>query len=255
MKEFSCPQRFANVNAARIHRKPVVGTLRRGTLRAARHSQNITGLGPLETKYLRDKVTPVPGVRQFGVVPPLISQAGGEEMLRWLDSSPAVKTVHVSVGTMAPTRLRFGKSIIDAILRFGARVLWAAPQCPWGPETRYPPEKVRWEKWAPQPRVLAHPTVTAFVTHAGTGAIQEALWFAKPVVCIPLLWDQPYNAWVAQQLGFGVKLDKRRITSSAVHGALCDVHTTSFANAASALSAEIRSLSGGEQVTEYLATL
>jgi UDP:flavonoid glycosyltransferase YjiC (YdhE family) len=219
-----------------------------------RTSRISTGLGPLETKYLANKDRD-DEILQFGAVAPLAGQQECAEILQWLDAPGATKTLYVSFGTMAPTGVAFGRSIVEAALRFGARVLWASPHCPWGSHPSYPSDKVRWEKWLPQPRVLMHPSVTAFLTHAGSGALQEALWSGKPVVCIPLMWDQPYNAWVARKLGFGCVVDKQHVTTETVLNALLTVHSAATIANASSLGAEMRSLAGAEAVTAYFLSL
>lgn len=48
--------------------------------------------------------------------------------------------------------------------------------------------------WAPQNDVLGHPRVQAFVSHGGINSLYEAAFHAKPLVTIPLEFDQLDNA-------------------------------------------------------------
>ena len=48
--------------------------------------------------------------------------------------------------------------------------------------------------WAPQNDILGHPSVKAFVTHAGSNGLYEAAYHGKPVVSVPLMNEQPDNA-------------------------------------------------------------
>jgi MGT family glycosyltransferase len=56
----------------------------------------------------------------------------------------------------------------------------------------------------PQPALL--PMVDAVITHGGNNTVTECLHFGKPMVLLPLFWDQYDNAQRMDELGFGVRL-------------------------------------------------
>ena len=64
-----------------------------------------------------------------------------------------------------------------------------------------------------QPRVLSHNAVQLFVNHGGAGAIQEAIWYGQPMLCVPHAWDHYYYGWIAQKLGIGEVMAKRHLDS------------------------------------------
>ena len=56
----------------------------------------------------------------------------------------------------------------------------------------------------PQPALL--PLVDAVITHGGNNTVTECLHSGKPMVLLPLFWDQYDNAQRMDELGLGVRL-------------------------------------------------
>ncbi|XP_050223448.1 UDP-glycosyltransferase 83A1-like [Mercurialis annua] len=48
-------------------------------------------------------------------------------------------------------------------------------------------------EWAPQEKVLAHPSIACYVTHCGWNSIMEAINVGVPMLCWPNFTDQFYN--------------------------------------------------------------
>ncbi|EDW76284.2 uncharacterized protein Dwil_GK14744 [Drosophila willistoni] len=66
---------------------------------------------------------------------------------------------------------------------------------------------IMFSKWLPQDDILAHPNIKLFITHAGKGGIIESQYHGKPMLALPVFADQPYNAAVMVNLGFGLSLE------------------------------------------------
>ena len=60
------------------------------------------------------------------------------------------------------------------------------------------------EELLPQPALL--PLVDLVLTHAGNNTTTECVHFGKPMVALPLFWDQYDNAQRLDETGFGVRL-------------------------------------------------
>ncbi|XP_019640626.1 PREDICTED: UDP-glucuronosyltransferase 2C1-like [Branchiostoma belcheri] len=157
-----------------------------------------------------------------------------EDMEAFVQSSGDDGVVVVSFGSMVKTMPEDKKEIFAAAFaRLRQKVLW-----------RYVGEKpaglgnnTKPLAWLPQNDLLAHPKTRAFITHAGSNGLYEALHHGVPVVCLPLFGDQPANAARVVARGLGVTLDFSTVTADQLYQAILDVLTNnSYRETAARLS-------------------
>ncbi len=74
------------------------------------------------------------------------------------------------------------------------------------------------EQMLPQTKVI--PQVDLVISHGGNNTVTETLHFGKPLIVLPLFWDQYENAQRVDELGFGIRLDTYRFTDDELTGAV-----------------------------------
>jgi MGT family glycosyltransferase len=67
------------------------------------------------------------------------------------------------------------------------------------------PDNMVGAQMLPQTKVI--PQVDLVISHGGNNTTTEALHFGKPLIVLPLFWDQYENAQRIDELGLGVRLD------------------------------------------------
>jgi len=73
-------------------------------------------------------------------------------------------------------------------------------------------------EYLPQPAIL--PQVDLVITHGGNNTTTECFHFGKPLVVLPIFWDQYDNAQRVHETGFGVRLPTYELDRGELHGAI-----------------------------------
>ncbi|ESO12198.1 hypothetical protein HELRODRAFT_135418, partial [Helobdella robusta] len=68
-------------------------------------------------------------------------------------------------------------------------------------------------KWLPQNELLANPTIKLFITHGGINSIIESVYYAKPMIILPIAIDQHGNAAMAESKGYALVMSLSAFTS------------------------------------------
>ena len=74
------------------------------------------------------------------------------------------------------------------------------------------------EELLPQPAIL--PFVDLVITHAGNNTTTECLHMGKPMIALPLFWDQMDNAQRLDETGLGIRLAPYAFEAEELNGAI-----------------------------------
>ena len=91
-------------------------------------------------------------------------------------------------------------------------------------------------EFLPQPSVLPH--VDAVITHGGNNTVTESLWFGKPMLVLPIFWDQHDNAQRVAEAGYGLRLPTYTLTGDELAGAVDRLLTDADVRARAAAAGE-----------------
>ncbi len=112
--------------------------------------------------------------------------------------------LYISFGSLGAGDTELMQRIIGVVadLPYRALVNVGDYQDAYGP----PPPNVHLAPWYPQPSVIAQ--VDAAVHHGGNNSFTECLYFGKPALILPYVWDGHDNATRVQETGHGLKLHR-----------------------------------------------
>jgi UDP:flavonoid glycosyltransferase YjiC (YdhE family) len=105
-------------------------------------------------------------------------------------------------------------------------------------------------EFVPQTTLL--PMVDLVITHGGNNTTTEAMHFGKPMVLLPIFWDQHDNAQRVHERGYGVRLDTYRYTDDEMVQALRDMSTPEVRARAEAAGRRIRAADGVRRAADLI---
>jgi MGT family glycosyltransferase len=110
--------------------------------------------------------------------------------------------IYLSLGSLASGDVVLLQGLVDTMAESGHRVIVSK-----GPQHEQITlaDTMVGAEFLPQTSVLPH--VDLVITHGGNNTVTEALYFGKPMVVLPVFWDQYDNAQRVHETGVGIRLD------------------------------------------------
>jgi MGT family glycosyltransferase len=107
------------------------------------------------------------------------------------------------------------------------------------------------EEFLPQVSVL--PQVDLVITHGGNNTTTESLHFGKPMVLLPIFWDQHDNAQRMDETGFGIRLPTYSFGDGDLPAAIDRLLSDSdLASRLDAISTRLQASPGNERAAELI---
>ncbi|SEL87136.1 glycosyltransferase [Streptacidiphilus jiangxiensis] len=126
--------------------------------------------------------------------------------------------IYLSLGSLGSADVELMKRLVDALGRTSHRYI--VSKGPQHAEYELADNMVGAE-FLPQTTLI--PQVDAVITHGGNNTTTECLHFGKPMIVLPLFWDQHDNAQRMDETGFGVRLRTYDFTDEEMDAALAHV--------------------------------
>ena len=177
--------------------------------------QSLDGSGVLDA---------IPTTAHF-IRPEIFDQAAPDSLPVWVAQLPAQPTVYVTLGTEVNKEPELYPSVLQTIIA-GLReapvnliVTLGRNKDPadFGPQ----PANVHIERYIPQSVLLPH--CDLMVMHGGSNSLLAALDAGLPMVVVPLIADQFFNARVVQQLALGQVVQREDLTPARIRAAADEV--------------------------------
>lgn len=138
------------------------------------------------------------------------------ECLEWLDEQEPGSVVYVTFGTTTSLTDAEINALAMGLEQSNHKFLWVLREAdkgnvfdgeearrvelPQGFEERVEGVGLVVRDWAPQPKILAHPSTGGFMSHCGWNSCIESITMGVPIAAWPMHSDQPTNAVLVTEI-------------------------------------------------------
>jgi len=123
--------------------------------------------------------------------------------------------VYLSLGSLGSADVALMQRLVDVMAGTRHRVIVSKGPLADEIELR---DNMTGEGFLPQPAIL--PLVDLVITHGGNNTVTEAFHHGKPMIVLPLFWDQVDNAQRVAETGFGARLPTYEFEDDQLTGAI-----------------------------------
>ncbi|KAM3291123.1 hypothetical protein P3S67_019412 [Capsicum chacoense] len=179
----------------------------------------IKGFNEIEGKY-SDYITNLTGKK---VVPlgPLVQEPTPDdenlELITWLNEKKKKSTIFVSFGSKyflsKEDLLEIAHGLENSKVNFILPIRFQKGEnlelkeaLPKGFFNRVGDRGNFFEGWAPQAKILEHPSIGGFVSHCGWSSVMESIKYGVPIIAMPMHIDQLINSRLVEDFGIAVEV-------------------------------------------------
>ncbi|KAJ4845375.1 hypothetical protein Tsubulata_050614 [Turnera subulata] len=186
----------------------------------------VRGFKDIEARYL-DELSVLTS-KKIVPVGPLVQDPSDEEdgndaeagrIIEWLDKKESSSVVFISFGSENYLSNEDREALAQALLLSKVSFIWVlrSPKgeklnlkeaLPGGFLEMVGERGLIVEDWAPQKKILSHPSTGGFVSHCGWNSVLESLSFGVPIIGMPFVFDQPINARLVEDVGVGLEIKR-----------------------------------------------
>ena len=123
--------------------------------------------------------------------------------------------LYLSLGSLGSADVALMQRLVDILGGTRHRVI--VSKGPLGDQLSLP-DNMAGEAFLPQPAIL--PQVDLVITHGGNNTVTESFHHGKPMVVLPLFWDQVDNAQRIAETGFGARFPAYDVEPDELTGAI-----------------------------------
>jgi MGT family glycosyltransferase len=125
------------------------------------------------------------------------------------------RLIYLSLGSLGSADVGLMQRLVDGLGRTEHRVI--VSKGPLADQVRLH-DNMTGDAFLPQPAIL--PLVDLVITHGGNNTVTEAFHHGKPMIVLPLFWDQVDNAQRVVEAGFGARLPAYEASDAELAGAI-----------------------------------
>jgi MGT family glycosyltransferase len=156
--------------------------------------------------------------------------------------------IYVSLGSLGSADVGLMRRLVEVLSRTPHRYIVSKGPC----HDQYELAENMWgAQQVPQTNVI--PICDLVITHAGNNTTTESFHYGKPMIALPLFWDQYDNAQRIDETGFGVRLATYDFEDDQLTGAIEHLLAdTALRRRASDVGEQIRVRSGTHRAADLL---
>src|SRR6185437_4692246 len=142
------------------------------------------------------------------VGPSIYPREDKAEFLKKLDKNK--KLIYISMGTIFNDNVKFFRQCVTLFEKTEYQVVITLGHRLTEKDLPPIPSNIIVQKYVPQLEVLKRADL--FINHAGMNGVSESLWYGVPMILIPQMYEQVFNAFRVQELGAGIYLKQSQAT-------------------------------------------